>query len=856
MTENGPGRFGELLQRLRAAAGFSQEELGERAGLSQRGISDLERGRRRAPHPATVRRLAEALGLPERDRASLLGAARIQSRTETANHVAADAEVRHNLRLHLTSFVGRVQETADIRRALARTRLLTLVGPGGVGKTRLAVHVAEGELETYGDGIWLVELAPLQDGVLVPQLVANVFNVRENPQEPLITTLVTRLQSLQALLILDNCEHVLAACVDLVHRILRTCPRLTVLATSREVLGLGGETIWRVPPLRIPTPTGGQTAEHVAETEAAALFAERAQAVEPSFAITPRNAAAVAEVCRRLDGLPLAIELAASRIGVLTVKQIGERLATHFGFLSSKDLTAAARQQTLDKTIRWSYDLLTGNEQILFERLSAFTGGWSIEAMEAVAIGDRVDHDDALDQLSRLVDKSLVLADTSPDGPARYRLLEPLRQFAQDRLRERGSAHETHVRHAAFFLGLFERAHETLLTRGGTTTYLSPELDNLRTSLGWFIAQGDVDDAQRLASASALTFYALGYPAEGRRWLEGARALDTEICPQKKSAARAGSGVSSSSSDAGPEQHRLRVRARLLVGIAQLTVNEGDLSVAEEAASHSLELYRGAGPTVESAWPLIYLSRVAQMRGEFAEARRLLEETLAVCRQSRLSGNAPSVLIELAPQTRLAQLDREEGHASEAQVRIEKALKLAKEVGHTGYICFASAILGELYYEQGRWDSARAVWEEGLAWARATYQRHVYLIPILLALGRLAGEQGDRVAGQSFLSQGLLLADEMSRWHLAHALETMVEVAVANGQPECALQLAGAAAAVRESLGTPIWPTERARLDPAVAHARESIPASAAAAAWSRGSTIPPGQCVTLAFDALKYPMS
>jgi non-specific serine/threonine protein kinase len=374
VTDNGPGQFGELLLRLRAAAGFSQEELGQRAGLSQRGISDLERGRRRVPHPATVRRLAEALNLTETDRASLLSTARIRSSGTPGNDVAMDSGARHNLPLQLTSFVGRVQETSQLRSALAGTRLLTLAGPGGVGKTRLALHLAESELDTYSDGVWLVDLAPLQEAALVPHLVAGVFNVRENPQESLISTLVRRLQPLHVLLILDNCEHVLAGCVDLVHRLLRVCPRVTVLATSREVLGLGGETIWRVPPLRITTHAGARATGQAAGSEAAALFMDRARSIQQDFAITPRNAGTLVDVCRRLDGIPLAIELAARQMGVLTLEQVGERLATHFGFLSIQDPTAASRQRTLDKTIWWSYDLLTSKEQHVFDQLSVFCG--------------------------------------------------------------------------------------------------------------------------------------------------------------------------------------------------------------------------------------------------------------------------------------------------------------------------------------------------------------------------------------------------------------------------------------------------------------------------------------------------
>jgi ATP/maltotriose-dependent transcriptional regulator MalT len=255
-----------------------------------------------------------------------------------------------------------------------------------------------------------------------------------------------------------------------------------------------------------------------------------------------------------------------------------------------------------------------------------------------------------------------------------------------------------------------------------------------------------------------------------------------------------------------------------------LTVNRGELTVAEEAASRSLEMYRKAGCTADTAWPLIYLSRVAQMRAEFVLARRFLEQILAVCREIRVSGSVPSALVELAPQTRLAQIDREEGHTLEAQVRIEEALRLAREKSHTGYICFASTILGQLHHDQGRPDSARLVWEDGLAYARATHHRHDYLIPILLGLGRLARDNGDRDTAQSFLREGLLLAEELSRWQLAHALEATVEVAATEGQAESAVELAGAADALRDVLGTPMWPTERAGLDPVLARARQSLP--------------------------------
>jgi predicted ATPase/DNA-binding XRE family transcriptional regulator len=855
VTQDGPGSFGGLLQRLRAAAGLSQEELAERAGLSQRGISDLERGRRHSPHPATMRRLAEALGLAETDRVALLGAARAPGIRVLAGEVRVEGGARHNLPLQVTSFVGRVQETADLRGELARTRLLTLAGPGGVGKTRLALHLAEQELGTYRDGIWLVELAPVQEAALVAQLVANVFNIREKPQEALMTTLTRRLQALEVLLILDNCEHVLGACVDLVNRLLRACSHIVVLTTSREVLGLAGETVWRVPALRVPDLDAATPPKRLTESEAAALFVERARAVQPGFVVTPLNATALLEVCRRLEGIPLAIELAASRLSVLSLQQIAERLATHLRFLSSKDPTVESRQQTLEKTIHWSYDLLTPAERHLFDRMSVFTGGWSIEAMQAVAGRDTVDRDDLLDVLERLVDKSLVLVDNLPERPPRYRLLEPLRQYGQDRLREHGEAHATQECHAAFFLGLFEQEWERFVKRGSAGAWLSPDLDNLRTAMRWLIEEHDVDRAQRLAVASWPAWSPLGYTVEGRRWLEEALALDpagphdgSSTGPRNVSC-----GPPAHDSLSAKEQHRLLVQARVLWSISHLAVHHGDLVAAEEAGNRSLELYRRLGDAVEIAVPLNFLGRAALLRGNFAEARHLLEQALAARRQSGMSGSALSEIFDVGPLCCLAQVAGEHGNAAEARERADEALKIAMATGHPTLVGGPSAVLGKLHYQQGRPDVARSVLHEGLARLRQITQRHHDMIPILLDLGRLAGEQGDDESARAFLAEGVMLADQLSRWHVAHGLEAIAELAAEEGLPDSALQLAGAAAALRDALGTQLWPTERMRLDAALVRARERVSPATALAAWTRGSTTTTDQAIALALDLLQH---
>jgi predicted ATPase/transcriptional regulator with XRE-family HTH domain len=854
VTEDGPGPFGELLRELRASAGLSQEELAERAGLSQRGISDLERGKRRVPHPATVRRLAGALGLSNAEQATLLNAARApRSGALAGSGIGDDHDTRHNLPSPLSTFVGRVQETADVSSQLGGTRLLTLTGPPGVGKTRLALHLAEHEVEKYQDGAWLVELALVHEATLVPQMVAAIFHVHESPHEPLVTVLARRLRPLHLLLILDNCEHVLAACADLVHQLLRVCPHIVVLTTSREVLGLTGETIWRVAPLLVTPPDGALAPVDLARSEAASLFVERARAVQPSFLVTSENAPTLLEVCRRLEGIPLAIELAASRLGVLNLEQISERLATHLPSLSSKDPTIATHHRTLDSAIRWSYDLLTPEEQTLFELLSVFAGGWSLDAMLPLSVSDSSD-DHLLTLLERLIDKSLVQVDTQPARPPRYRILEPLRQFGQNRLRERGEAHSSQERHAQIFLNLFEEAWKALVERGAPPVRMYPELDNLRTALRWLIGQRDIDRAQRLAGAYPILWFGWGFPAEGRRWLDEALALDPPARPQHKVATAlevADYAITQVKSPAKPDAHRQAVHAKLLLGMSMLAVHDIDLNVAEDAAHRSLKLYRQLGDDSGAAWPLMYLGRVAQLRADLANARSCLQEALAASRKSALGGKGLDVLASPV-QSHLAEVAREEGSFSEAEVRAHEALQFATPLRIPSYICVASLILGELYYDMGRQEAARTLWEEALVCAREARQRQDYMIPLLINLSRFASEQGDTRAARALLAEGLMLADELNRWQLARAFEATASLAVGNVKPELVLQLAGTAAAVRAALGTPPWPSERTRLDEVLARARLSLTPAAAEDASTHGRRTPVDHAVALARDLLQ----
>jgi predicted ATPase len=374
----------------------------------------------------------------------------------------------------------------EIKRHLAMTRLLTLTGVGGSGKTRLALEVARDLIGAYPDGVWVVELAPLSEGTLVPQAVARALGVKERPGEPLSDTLAEVLRTKQALVVLDNCEHLVEAVAQLVDVLLDACPSVRVLATSREVLGIAGEMKWLVSSLSVPDPRQRPTAEELERYESVRLFAERAHYRNPAFAVTPQNAQAVAQICERLDGIPLAIELAAARVG-LSVEQIVTRLDDSLKLLSTGSRTASARQRTLRGALDWSYDLLSDPERVLFGRLSVFAGGWTLEAAEAVGSGEGVKEDVVLDLLLGLVDKSLVVAEATGEGGVRHRMLEPVRQYAREKLEEGGEAEEVRRRHATFFLTLAEEAEPGL--RGPEDREwlecLETEHDNMRAALSW-----------------------------------------------------------------------------------------------------------------------------------------------------------------------------------------------------------------------------------------------------------------------------------------------------------------------------------------------------------------------------------
>lgn len=392
----------------------------------------------------------------------------------------------HRLPLQLTRFVGREQALDEVRSTLRAARLVTLTGTGGSGKTRLALQVAADLLEAYPDGVWFVELAGTADPTLVPRMVLSTIGIREQQGSLILDTLIHHLATKATLLILDNCEHLLEACAALADRLLRACAQLTILTTSREPLGITGEMVRRVPPLAVPAAALAPSAESVAPFEAVQLFVDRAVAAEPRFALTDANAAAVAAICQRLDGIPLALELAAARLQARTVEQLRDRLEDRFRILTGGSRTALLRQRTLRATIDWSHDLLTEPEQLLFRRLSVFAGGFSLEAAEQVCSDSQVAPEDVLDLLTRLVERSLVILETS-HAHGRYRLLETLREYALEKLRTEDEEPELRRRHLMYCIAFAEPVEPALRGQDQQTWLerLHDELDNFRAAFEW-----------------------------------------------------------------------------------------------------------------------------------------------------------------------------------------------------------------------------------------------------------------------------------------------------------------------------------------------------------------------------------
>lgn len=552
-----------------------------------------------------------------------------------------------NLPRRLTSFVGRERELAEIERLLAQTSLLTLTGTGGSGKTRLAIEVARKLREAYSDAVWFVDLAPLSNPDLIPQVVAAALSVHDESRSPTLTTLINYLRPRRALLILDNCEHLVFAVARFVETILQRCPNLKILATSREALRTPGEVRWCVPSLSIPPLESPLALERIQEAEAVRLFVDRARAVEPRFEATLENSALLAQICRHLDGLPLAIELAAARVKVLSLDQIVARLDNRFHLLTTGSRTALPRHQTLRALVDWSYSLLSEPERILFRRLAVFSGAFSLEAAETICADDVIRREQVLDLLTSLVEKSLVLVDERQSSNARYRLLETLRQYTSELLRESGEDDAIHERHARYYLEYVERPDSRLAAsrEAAWVSRLEPDRDNLRAALQWFIDTDQFPLGFRLARRHVEFWYNTGPRSEGREWLTrllrlpsaaphtSVRAFALEIAAWFARAQDDFAVARSLCHEALTISEEIADKSgmtRALWGIGEVALAEGDADAARTWFEQSLVLARKVRHPRELSVALIRLGDALRMQGEYTAARGHYEESLRI----------------------------------------------------------------------------------------------------------------------------------------------------------------------------------------------------------------------------------
>ena len=810
-----------------------------------------------------------------------------------------------NLPRQMTSFIGREREMAEVKRLLAATPLLTLVGSGGGGKTRLAVQVGADVLDNYQDGVWLVELAALSDASLVPQAVASVWGLREEAGRSLMQTVQDHLRDRQLLLLLDNCEHLVGACALLADTLLKACPQLTIMATSRELLGIAGEHLWRVPSLLTPDELPGEEKDLAAvlmEYDACRLFVERAVAQRQDFVLTRRNVPVVAHLCRQLDGIPLAIELAAARVRALTVEEIDGKLDNRFRLLTGGSRTALPRHQTLRALIDWSYDLLTEQEKTLLARLSVFAGGWTLEAAEKVCAGQNptgliIEDWEVLDLLTSLVDKSL-LTTQERDGSVRYGMLEMVREYAAEKRRASGeeAAKEWH---RDYFLALSEEAAPLL--RGAEQAQwlarLDDEHENLLAALECSLSK-ETQGVEGLRFCGALQRFwgTRGHLSEGRAWCEralGERGSEDRTQERAKTLNGVGGlanmqgdyasarGYSEESLAIFRERGDRQGIATSLGNLGNVASYQGDYASARGYYEESLTTWREIGDRQGIAASLGNLGLVANDQSDYAAARGYLEESLAIFREV---GDRQGIANALS---NLGLVAEYEGDYASARGYYEESLAIRREIGDRWGIGGSLGNLGNVAHYQGDYASARGFSEESLAIRREIGDRQGIAASLTILrsmadyegdyasargfseeslnifreigdrhgiaaslndLGTMAHYQGDYASARSYHEESLAIRREIGdRQGIAQSLEAFAGLAADQENPERAARLWGATDALREQIGVPLPPNNREVYERKVAAARLALGENVFSSAWSEGRAMTWEQAVEYA---------
>ena len=730
--------------------------------------------------------------------------------------------IPNNLPLQLTSFVGRDQQMADVRKLLKKNRLLTLIGAAGCGKTRLALEVARNLLLDFPDGVWLVELATIVDPSLVPHTVASSLGLKEESSHPLTKILIDHLKGKNLLLVLDNCEYLIAACRSLVDTLLRGCPELRVLATSRERLTITGEVMYQVPPLSIPEAEKTQvTLSKLLQTEAVRLFLERANAVRAGFNLSQENAPAIVQICRRLDGIPLALELAAARLGVLAVEEVARRLNDRFGLLAAGTKNSLPQHQTLSALIDWSYDHLSEVERKLFCRLSVFAGGWVLDAAEAVCAGNGIERSMVLDLHSQLVNRSLVEMDAERGrriGQTRYRMLGIMQEYARNHLGEQERV-ETQLRHQDYFLALAEESMRQLTGPEQNTwaMRLEAEHDNLRAALDRYTGEGsNVLLALQMAGALGRFWYVRGCWSEGRNLL-------MEILAHPDT------------------QKRTEFRARALDWTGWLAYLQGDFKQALTVLEESLNIWRELGNSMGIAQTLNNLGAVAKDQGNYEQACSYHQESLTIRRKY---GDRRSIAVSLH---NLGEVYLSQEDYGKARASFEESLSIFKEVGYTMGVADSLNSLGIAAEGQGDYDYAHACYEESLN-NRLELQEPNGVSESLYNLGELAVRRSQCNQARAYYIQSLMIRQKLgNRLYIADSLEGLGTLAAVCEKPERTARLLAAARSLREEIDAPMSPTKQNKLNTIISKMCSAIGERAFTREWELGQAMSLDQVIDYA---------
>src|SRR6516164_9500853 len=720
--------------------------------------------------------------------------------------------VTRRIPVRLTPLVGRERELRDVVDILSRNRLLTLTGPGGTGKTRLALAAAPAVSACYPDGVCWVELAPLDDPGIVAQVIAHQLGVPDSPGQDPAMAIAEHVGSRSILIVLDNCEHLVSAVADLAELLLGSCPALSVLATSREVLGVDGERSWPVPSLSLPVAGTLATAASLADSGAARFFEHRAQLVFPSFRLGDDNAAAIAAVCRRLDGLPLAIELAAAQMRMLSVEQLAEHLGKIFTVLVGGARTAPRRHQTLRATLDWSHDLLDSDERVVFRRLAVFSDGFVLPAAEQVTGGDGIAAERMLGLLTRLADKSLLRVEIGRSG-ARYYLLSTVRAYALERLAEAGEEEAAQRAHLWWVVGLVEQVTPQVEGGGEDALGLERQLDrldaemaNLRVALEFARGCCELNVTLRIVGPLGRFAYLRGHYQEIRQWMDAAVVAGTDAPAV--------------------------LRAKTLLGSGHLALLQCDYLPAVRRLEAALRLYRELSDTQGEASALQVLGSVAREQGRYARAIQLHEESLAI---AEATGDRWAVA---SAHSYLGFVCWLQGEFERATGECTVALHIFRELGDVEGIAWSLLSLGTVARQRGAGEQAAALLRESRSLAEQTGFREG-IAWSLEQLGLLAADRGDPAAAVMLRTSLEIHHDLRDRWRTCSVLEDLAAIALADGNAEQAARLLAAAEAMRATIGTVIAPCERAQHEATMTGARAALGDGSFAAAWRQGRQAP-----------------